>query len=346
MTMVLVTGGAGFIGSHTILELLRRGQRVRTTLRQPGQSAALRALLQTQGVDAGPQRLQCLAADLDVDTGWAEVMQGCETVLHVASPFPRQAPPPAQAESLVATARDGSLRVLRAARQNGVRRVVLMSSFAAVGYGQTPRNSPFTEADWTRPEGADVTAYIRSKLLAERAAWDFVAQEGGSLELVALNPVGVFGPTLGPQLSASVRLVLSLLAGALPLAPKLHFGCVDVRDLVDLQLRALAAPQAAGQRYIAASGPAISLPQAAQILRRHLGTAARRVPRFAAPDALVRTLALMLPALRGFVPQLGIARQASAEKARQQLGWSPRSAEIAIADCGRSLIDLGLIAAH
>lgn len=192
--LVLVTGGSGFIGSHCILQLLEQGYQVRTTVRALSREPEVRAMLKTGGADAG-DRLSFVAADLNSDAGWAEAVAGCTYVLHVASPFPPAIPK--HEDEIIIPARDGALRVLRASRDAGVKRVVLTSSFAAIGYGQKPKGRPFNEEDWTDPNGDDVRAYVKSKTLAERAAWDFIAKEGGALELSVVNPVGVFGPVLG-----------------------------------------------------------------------------------------------------------------------------------------------------
>ncbi len=188
---VLVTGGSGFIGSHCILDLLRAGYRVRTTVRSPDREATVRELL---GAESAGQ-LSFATADLTSDAGWGEAVSGCDFVLHVASPFPLGAPK--HEDDLIVPAREGALRVLAAARDAQVKRVVMTSSFAAIGYGGPIPDRPFTEEDWTDPDGEDVGAYPKSKTLAERAAWDFVAAEGRGLELSVVNPVGVFGPVLG-----------------------------------------------------------------------------------------------------------------------------------------------------
>src|ERR1700756_3436153 len=187
--LVLVTGGSGFIGAHCILQLLQAGYRVRTTVRSLHREADVRAMLKVGGIDAG-DRLTFIAADLLKDEGWPEAVASCSYVLHVASPFPPSVPK--DENELIVPARDGTLRVLRAARDAGVRRVVLTSSFAAIGYGHPPQDAPFDETTWTDPNGDDVLPYVKSKALAERAAWDFIAKEGGSLELSVVNPVGVF----------------------------------------------------------------------------------------------------------------------------------------------------------
>ena len=193
MSTVLVTGGSGFIASHAILQLLASGHTVRTTVRDLKREGAVRAMLKSGGMEGG-ERLSFVVADLEQDAGWAEAAKGCEFVLHIASPFPSRVPK--HEDELIVPARDGTLRVLRAARDAGVRRVVQTSSYAAIGYGHKPRLEPFTEADWTDLNGDDLTAYVKSKTIAERAAWDFVAREGGGLELSVVNPVGVFGPVL------------------------------------------------------------------------------------------------------------------------------------------------------
>src|SRR6266481_3603432 len=194
MSTVLVTGGSGFIGSHSILQLLATGHRVRTTVRRLEREGEVRAMLKEGGAEPG-DRVFFAAADLENDAGWAEAAAGCDYVLHVASPFPPSVPK--HEDELIVPAREGALRVLRASRDAGVKRVVLTSSFAAIGYGQKPQTTPFTEADWTDPNGDDVLPYVKSKTLAERAAWDFIANQGGGLELSVVNPVGVFGPVLG-----------------------------------------------------------------------------------------------------------------------------------------------------
>src|SRR6202453_2985082 len=217
MSTVLVTGGAGFIGAHSILQLLAAGHQVRTTVRNLKRESDVRAMLSQGGAEPGG-RLSFAAADLESDAGWGAAVVGCEFVLHVASPFPSTVPK--DENELIVPAREGALRVLRAARDAGVKRVVLTSSFAAIGYGQPPRTAPFDETNWTNVDGGDVRAYPKSKTLAERAAWDFIAKEGGALELSVVNPVGIFGPVLGPDYSTSILLVQRLMDGAMPGCPR------------------------------------------------------------------------------------------------------------------------------
>jgi nucleoside-diphosphate-sugar epimerase len=338
--LVLVTGGSGFIGMHCTLKLLAAGYRVRNTVRSLAREAEVRATLKAAGADAG-DRLAFFAADLTADAGWAEAAAGCDYVLHVASPFPVSVP--RHEDELIVPAREGALRVLRAARATGVKRVVLTSSFAAIGYGHAQVDRPFTEHDWTRPEGDGVTAYAKSKTLAERAAWDFMAREGGDMELSVVNPVGVFGPALGADFSTSIEIIKRMMDGALPAVPRVTFGVVDVRDVADLHLKAMTDPEAAGERFLAVAGEFVSMRDIGLMLKRRMGETARRVPTRELPDWLLRIVALVDKSVGQVVPELGKRKNASADKARRTLGWSPRSAEDAIAATAESLVSLGLL---
>ena len=255
MSTILVTGGSGFIGSHCILQLLSAGHQVRTTVRSLKREADVRAMLKEGGADPG-NRLSFFAADLENDAGWPQAVAGCEYVLHVASPFPASVPK--HEDELIVPAREGALRVLRASRDAGVKRVVLTSSFAAIGYGQKQQTAPFNETNWTDPNSNDALPYVKSKTIAERAAWDFIASEGGSLELSVVNPVGVFGPVLGPDYSTSILIVQRMMDGAIPGCPKISFGVVDVRDVADLHIRAMTNP--APKANASSPSPAISCP--------------------------------------------------------------------------------------
>lgn len=335
MSTILVTGASGFVGLHLTRELLRQGHQVRGTVRSDERAAQVRAVLGAQaGVEIG--QLSLVVAELESDRGWGDAIAGCEYVMHVASPFPPGVPE--NEEAVIRPARDGTLRVLRFARDAGVRRVVMTSSFAAIGYGHPPRATPFDESDWTDVEAPGVAPYIKSKALAERAAWDFVAREGHGLELVVINPTGIFGPLLGPHLSASTRIVERMLAGTVRRCPPLHFGVVDVRDVVTLHGLAMLAPEAAGQRYLAVSGEPVSMLTVAGFLRKRLGSAAAKVPTSEAPRWLLRLIALRRPQVRAMLPDLGVIRRATNAKACSQLGWKPRSAEDAIAATGESIL--------
>jgi nucleoside-diphosphate-sugar epimerase len=340
MAAVLVTGGSGFIGSHCILQLLTAGHEVRTTVRSLKREDAVRALVRQGGAEPGG-RLRVFAADLEHDAGWPEAVAGCEYVLHVASPFPPTIP--RNEDELIVPARDGALRVLRAARDAGVKRVVLTSSFAAIGYGHPPRDAPFNETDWTNLDGADVRPYVKSKTIAERAAWDFVATEGAALELSVVNPVGVFGPVLGPDYSTSILIVQRMMDGAVPGCPKLYFGVVDVRDVADLHLRAMTQPAARGERFLAVAGDFVSMRDIARILKARMGDSARRVPTLQLPDWVVRLAAIRDRAVQQIVPELGKKKNATGAKARHVLGWAPRSNEEAVVATAESLVRLGLL---
>ncbi|MGA3188346.1 MAG: aldehyde reductase [Bryobacteraceae bacterium] len=333
--LVLVTGGSGFIGAQCILQLLDAGYHVRTTVRSLEREPQVRAMLKAGGAEPG-DRLSFAAADLEKDAGWPEAVAGCQYVLHVASPFPSKVPK--HEDELIVPAREGSLRVLRASRDARVKRVVLTSSFAAIGYGQNPQEAPFNETNWTDPDGDGVLPYVKSKTLAERAAWDFIAKEGGALELSVVNPVGVFGPVLGPDYSTSILIVQRMMDGAVPGCPQLYFGVVDVRDVADLHIRAMTDPAAKGERFLAVAGDFISLLDIAKILKSRLGASAKRVPTRQLPDWLVRLAALRDPAVKQILPELGKRKNATNEKAKRILGWAPRSNEESIVATAESLL--------
>ena len=217
----------------------------------------------------------------------------------------------------------------------------MTSSFAAVGYGVPPRDQPFTEEDWTNPDADGVSAYTKSKTLAERAAWDFIAREGGGLELSVVNPVGVFGPVLGPDFSTSIELVKRLLEGSIPGLPQVAYGIVDVRDVADLHRRAMSDPAAAGERFIAVAGEFMSVPEIAAVLRERMGADAKKVPTRVLPNWVVRLVSRFDSSVKQIVPELGKAKQASNAKAKRVLGWAPRSNEEAIVASGESLLRLG-----
>jgi nucleoside-diphosphate-sugar epimerase len=340
MATILVTGGTGFIASHIILQLLGEKHRVRTTVRCLKREADVRGMLRQGGAEPS-DRLTFFEADLQSDAGWSEAVAGCDYVQHVASPFP--AAVPKHEDELIVPAREGALRVLKAAREAGVKRVVLTSSFAAIGYGHKPQTAPFNETYWTDTSGNDVTAYVKSKSFAEKAAWDFMAKEGGALELSVVNPVAVFGPVLGPDFSTSVLLIQRLLTGTVPGSPKLSFGVVDVRDIADLHLRAMVQPAAKGERFLGVAGDFMSIHAMATVLKTRMGEAGRKVPGRELPNWLVRIAALRDPAVKQILPELGKLKNGSNEKARRLLGWAPRSNEEAIVATAESLLRLGLL---
>jgi len=340
-SQVLVTGGTGFIAQHCILVLLKHGYRVRTTVRSLAREDEVRQHLREGGAEPG-DRLSFVAADLGSDTGWAEAVAGCRFVMHGASPTPSGSQ--TREEDWIRPAVDGNLRVLRAARDAGVKRVVLTSAFGAICAGHGPMKRPFNDEDWSDLTSRNVWPYQRSKTLSERAAWEFVAREGCGMELSAVNPVAVLGPVLGADYSHSIRLIKNMLAGQ-PGAPRLNSGFVDVRDVADLHLRAMTHEAAKGQRFLAIAGESMWMAEVAKVLKSRMGPIASKVSTRVLPNWLVRLGALKDPALRGAVTLLGLDLNATSAKAIRLLGWSPRPREEAIVATAESLARLGLLTA-
>lgn len=334
---VLVTGGSGFIGGWCIIKLLEQGFAVRATVRHLDRAQAVRAVL---GKMIDPQdRLSFHAAELTADGGWDAAASGCDYVLHVASPV--VIAEPKDPDDLVRPARDGTRRVVGAALKAGVKRIVLTSSVAAASRRAEVANSVSDETVWTDLSDPKLSAYARSKTLAERLAWELV--EGASATTLAtVNPSVVLGPVLSADYSQSVQVIEQLLSGKVPAIPRLGFSIVDVRDVADLHVRAMLAPEAAGQRFIAA-GSFAWMADMADLLRAQLGDAANKVPLRHAPDFLVRLLSLFNGELRAVTPRLGKRREFTSAKAQSMLGWTPRSLEDSVLDCARSLVAVGSI---
>ncbi len=332
MSTVLVTGGSGYLGGWCVVELLRRGYRVRATVRDLSRETEVRSRIEPE-VDAG-DRLSVLAADLSSDDGWEQAVDGCDYVMHVASPFPPVQPK--DPDELIVPAREGTLRVLRAALEAGVERVVVTSSVAAVG-GSTSRSSvALTEESWTDADNPKLTPYTRSKTIAERVAWDFVREQGAVEKLAVVNPGAILGPVLSDDRSFSLELIERLLKG-MPGTPRLGYSIVDVRDVADMQIKAMTAAEAGGERFIAVN-EFWWMSEVAAVLRDRLGPGAAKVPKRAVPDLLVRGMAIFDPSVRSIVGQLGRKVEMSSEKARTLLGWSPRPVEETVVDCAQSLI--------
>jgi dihydroflavonol-4-reductase len=318
---VLVTGGSGYVGTQLVAALLRDGRAVRATVRSLDGETDVRAAVRNGGADdAG---LELVAADLSADDSWPAALAGVEEVHHVASPIP--AAQPKDADELIVPAREGTLRVLRAARDAGARRVVLTSSFAAVGYSPKVVRD-YSEEDWTDPDTPGLPPYPRSKAIAERAAWDFIEAEGGDTELVVVNPTFIAGPSLVPALRSTLTHLKAIIEGTIPALPRQRFGIVDVRDVADGHMRAMATPEAAGRRYLLlADGPTITWLGLAEALRDCLGEAGAQVTLTEAPGEEPAPLTI------------------HNDRAEQELGWGPRPLQTTISDTVDSLRDLGLL---
>lgn len=334
---VLVTGASGYIAGFTVQQLVHDGWTVRGTVRNPAKGDALR---KTLGLNV--DQLTLFGADLTSDAGWAEAVKGVDYVLHIASPIPTGAPE--HDDELVIPAREGALRVLRAARDAGVRRVVMTSSTAAICYGMDGPRKVFTEADWTNPAHPDTYAYVRSKVIAERAARDFMAREGGNLEFVTINPGAVLGPVLGNDFSASLEIITKLMNGDLPGLPNFGFAIVDVRDIADAHIGAMTAPGMNGERFLCA-GEFLWMKDIAAILKSRLGDRAKRVPTRGLPDFVLRIVGRFDRTIGMVLPELGKARVCDASHARELLGWIPRPAADSIIDCANSLAEHRLLKA-
>lgn len=330
---ILVTGGSGFLGGWSVAALLSAGHTVRTTVRNPAREAELRARL-APVAEAG-ERLSFHVADLLSDDGWAEAVAGCDYVLHVASPFPPAQP--TDPDELIVPAREGTLRVLRAALDAGVERTVVTSSVAAVRGGVTEAAAPLDESSWTDGNNERLEPYTRSKAIAERAAWDLVEERGERQRLAVVNPGAILGPVLGEESSTSLQMVGRLLPGT-PGIPRIGFSVVDVRDVADLQLRAMTAPAAGGERFIAVAR-FMWMGDVAAILRERLGPEAAKVPKRNLPDFLVRAMGRFDPSIRSIAKQLSQRVELSSEKARSRLGWETRPVEETVVDCARSLAE-------
>ncbi len=331
--VVLVTGGSGYIGGYCIAQLLNEGWKVRATVRSIAKTKAVRASIGNIAPKAS--EIEFVEADLNSDASWDVAVAGVDYVLHVASPVP--VTDPKIDDELIRPARDGTLRVLKAARDAGVKRVVMTSSISAIIFGRGVREKPFTEEDWTdETNRRDTSPYDRAKTIAERAAWAWLAAEGGRLELVTVNPGLVLGPVLGSDFSASIEAVRKLLDGSIPALPRFGFNVVDVRDIARLHVLAMTTPEAAGERFIG-SGDFYWMSDVAKILKQGLDDKAKKVPSIPVPDFVARMVALFDPIVRGRLYELGKRRPVSSEKARRMLGWTPRPVTETLLDTAQSL---------
>jgi dihydroflavonol-4-reductase len=335
---VLVTGGTGYVAGWVIVELLQRGYAVRTTVRGLDRSEAVRAAVGTV-VDPG-DRLSFAVADLTGDAGWAEAVAGVDYVLHIASPLSDDNSKAPQA--LIVPARDGTLRVLRAATAAGVKRVVMTSAANAASPSSYAEEGVTDETLWTDPDDPTLIPYRRSKTVAERAAWDFMAAYEGPTTLTTILPGAVFGPVLSSGNLGSVRIIQRMLTGSMPGAPRIGLEVVDVRDLADIHIRAMTAPEAAGERFLA-TGEFVWMREIAAELRAGLGAEAAKVPTRQLPDIAVRATALFDKSLRAITVSLGRKNRHSTGKAKRLLGWQPRSAAETVVGCARSLIAWKLV---
>lgn len=313
---VLVTGGTGFLGVHTVLQLLQEGYGVKTTLRSLSKKDSIIKALEEGGIKDF-SHLTFIEADLTSDDNWDEAVRDYDFVLHVASPFPAQ--DPKDENELIIPARDGALRVLKASRDAGVKRVVLTSSFAAVGYSKDIKDHIFTEEDWT-DVNAELPAYIKSKTIAEKSAWEFIEKEGNGLELSVINPVGIFGPSIGGITSASLDIAVSgILNGTLSYTPTFTMGIVDVRDVADIHIKAMLNPKAAGERFIATSDGVMSFYDVAELFKKER-------PQY------TENIQKLKPIGKEFYKEM------SNEKAKTILNWNPRSREEALLASADSLM--------
>lgn len=338
--LVVVTGGSGFIASHIIIQLLQKGYAVRTTIRNSKKIELVKKILSQGGITDFTD-LTFMDADLTSDRNWENIMEGATYVIHPASPTPtlnfkNEA-------EMIRPAVDGVLRVLKAARDNHVKRVVLTSAYGAIFAGHKNRNRPYTENDWSNLNSKKIHPYQKSKTLSERAAWDFIKKEGNGLELSTVNPVAVMGPVLASDYSHSNIQIQQLLEGKIRAVPKVDSGYVDVRDVASLHILAMTSPKANGERFLATTGETLSMLDVANILREKFPQYTNKLPTKTMPNFIIKIAALFNPQLRMVASLLDVYAQTSNKKAKTVLNWKPRSARESIIATAKSMIDLGIV---
>ena len=332
MPKVLISGASGFIAGHCILEMLSHGYEVRGTLRDAARGETIKAILanHTDRIDA----LEFVSADLMDEPSWVAAARGCDSILHVASPVP--VVQPEDEDEVIIPARTGSLNVLKAATANGIKLVVLTSSVAAVMSGNRDRGT-FTDQDWTDLSRTDLSPYVKSKTVAEKAAWEYAKEN--ELELVAINPALVLGPALEADYGSSLEALYLLMTGAYPILPKLGFEIVDVRDVAVLHRLALETPEAAGKRYMCANGFRWFVDIAKTVKAEHPSL---KIPTAEMPNLVAKIAGVFLKEIKQFLPDLGRVKAIDNSPALA-IGWQPRNADTAIRDGAQSLVDLKIV---
>ena len=329
---ILVTGASGFIGCHCVLDLLNHGYRVRGSVRDLDRTGVLEKILMTNGSDIS--QLEWVAASLTEPNSWSAAVDGCDAIFHVASPVPTIQPK--NPDDVIEPARQGTLNVLEATASQGINRVVLTSSVAAI-LGGLSENRVYTGEDWSDPNDPDMIPYAISKTVAERYAWDFCQSKGISLSTI--HPAMVLGPTLETDYGSSLEALVKLLRREVPLLPRFGFDIVDVRDVASLHRTALENPDAIGQRLIAANGFVWFRDIAALLANAYPD---RKVPLREMPNWLTRLASLFIPELGTILKDLDITGQLDNSPAKK-LGWQPRTPQEAVLSGARSLIDLGIV---
>jgi nucleoside-diphosphate-sugar epimerase len=331
--IVLVTGGNGYIAGWCIAELLNRGYAVRTTIRNLSKETMVRSSI---AAAADTRNLAFFAADLTKNDGWKAAAAGCDYVLHIASPLGMNNS--RNPNDLIIPARDGTLRVLQAAVTARVKRVVITSAANAASPSSYTEDGVTDETLWTNTDDPTLIPYRLAKTLAEKAAWEFMRTMACDTTLTTILPGAVFGPILSRDNLNSVQVVGKMLRGEMPGLPRIGLEVVDVRDLVDLHIRAMMAQAAAGERFLA-TGELIWLSDVAKVLRDNLRTDAKKVPTRAIPDFIVRLMAIFKPELREITISLGRKNRHTTRKAETLLGWKPRPAHETLIDCAKSLLE-------
>jgi len=335
---VLLTGITGFLGSHTAIQLLNKGYTVIGTLRDPSRSQSIKEVIAQH---APVEKLSFAQAGLKDVMVWKKLTKDVDYVMHIASPFPRKLPK--KEDELIIPAKQGTLNILRAAANNGVKRVVLTSSSGAIIYGKPKdqRNGTYTEEDWTDVSNKkDSTPYFRSKTMAEKAAWDFMERDQSGMELTTICPGAILGPVLEKDFGTSANIVIKTMDGSTPAIPQIGFDVVDVRSVADLHIKAMEKPEAAGERFIGSAG-FLSFKDVADILREAYPN--RKIPKAVLPNFAVRLFSNFDATLKPILVDLGTVRMVDNSKAKRLLNWNPLSPREAVLACAESVMEQGLV---
>jgi len=333
MEKVLVTGATGYIGLHCIHQLLNQGYAVNGSVRSPDRKDEIIDAL--KGHNTSTEHLNIYTMNLTEDAGWDEGMAGCDYLLHVASPISLER---TDEDYFVKPAIDGVNRALSFAKKHGVKKVVLTSSVAAI-FDTMEKKDIYDESDWSDPDNPHISAYSKSKTLAERAAWDFLKRENYPFELAVINPALVVGASISGDIGESNKAVAMVAGGKMPVAVPLMFGYVDVRDVAAAHVLAMQTPASNGERFALVEKD-LWYKDVAKILRDN---GFSKAPTFGVPVWLAKILANFNKELKLTLPYLGRKRSIKNTKAKEILGWNPRPAEESIIDIANQMQDLGML---